>query len=217
MFASAISGRRANFVSMNESVPSAGRWYSQDMSPSAKKFFERSASQDVIPSTSLSASMVIDESATSWTWKSDSDPSSSGLDTYPAFCRLRSLKASVLTMARAALREVGDIDFERGRVHRDEHARLVSRREDVVVGEVDLEARDARQRAGRCADLGRKVGERRQVVPEDGSLAREPVAGELHAVARVAGEANHDPFELLDGLGLGHYRGIADAEEDRDP
>ena len=48
------------------------------MSPSAKKFFERSASRDVIPSISLSASTVIEESATSCTWKSPSDPSSSG-------------------------------------------------------------------------------------------------------------------------------------------
>ncbi len=68
------------------------------MSPSAKKFFERSASRDVIPSTSLSASIVIDESATSCTWKSASEPSSSGFAGYPAFCRLRSLNASVLTM-----------------------------------------------------------------------------------------------------------------------
>ena len=49
------------------------------MSPSAKKFFERSASREVIPSIPFSASTVIDESATSWTWKSASDPSSSGL------------------------------------------------------------------------------------------------------------------------------------------
>ena len=50
------------------------------MSPSAKKFFERSASRDVTPSMPLSASTVIDESATAWTWKSPSDPSSSGFD-----------------------------------------------------------------------------------------------------------------------------------------
>ena len=49
---------------MNASVPSSGRWYSHDMSPSAKKFFERSASRDVTPSIPFSASTVIDESAT---------------------------------------------------------------------------------------------------------------------------------------------------------
>jgi hypothetical protein len=50
------------------------------MSPSAKKFFERSASREVIPSTSFRASIVIEDSATSWTWKSPSEPSSSGFD-----------------------------------------------------------------------------------------------------------------------------------------
>ena len=67
------------------------------------------------------------------------------------------------------------------------------------------------QRAGGRADLGREVGQRREVVPEDRRLAREAIAGELHAVAGVAGEADHDPFELLDGLRRGHSRGIADA------
>ncbi len=41
---------------------------------------------------------------------------------------------------RSALREIADVDLERRRVHRDEDARLVARREDVVVGEVHLEA-----------------------------------------------------------------------------
>jgi len=38
------------------------------MSPSAKKFFDRSASREVTPATSRSASTVIDESATACTW-----------------------------------------------------------------------------------------------------------------------------------------------------
>ncbi len=50
------------------------------MSPSAKKFFDRSASRDVTPSMPFSASTVIDESATGCTWKSASEPSSSGFD-----------------------------------------------------------------------------------------------------------------------------------------
>ena len=50
------------------------------MSPSAKKFFDRSASRDVIPSTSFRASTVIEESDTSCTWKSARAPSSSGFD-----------------------------------------------------------------------------------------------------------------------------------------
>ena len=38
------------------------------MSPSAKKFFERSASRGVIPSTSFRAPTVIEVSGTSCTW-----------------------------------------------------------------------------------------------------------------------------------------------------
>jgi len=109
----------------------------------------------------------------------------------------------------AALGEVAQVDFERCRVHRDEHARLIAGREDVVVREVDLESRDAGQRARRCADLRGKVGQRREVVPEDRSLAREAIAGELHPVTGVAGEPDHDPFEVLDRLRRGHSRGIA--------
>ena len=64
----------------------------------------------------------------------------------------------------------------------------VARREDVVVGEVQLEARHARQGARGRADLGREVRQRRQVVAERRRLRGEPVAGELHAVAGVTGE-----------------------------
>ena len=56
---------------------------------------------------------------------------------------------------RAALDEVLEVRLQRGRVHRDEHVRPVAGREDVVVGEVELEAGDAGQRAGGRADLGR--------------------------------------------------------------
>ena len=50
---------------------------------------------------------------------------------------------------------------------------------------------------GRGADLGREVGKCRQVVAEHGRQLREPVADELHAVARVAGEADDDAVECF--------------------
>ena len=78
VFASTISGRFANFDAMKSIVCSVGRPYSHDISPSAKKFFERSASRDVIPSTSFSASTVIEVSGIAWTLNWDSEPSSSG-------------------------------------------------------------------------------------------------------------------------------------------
>ena len=67
-----------------------------------------------------------------------------------------------------------------------------------MVGEVDLEAGDARERAGRSADLGGEVGEGRQIVAEQGRLARETVTRELHPT-RVA-RADDDAVELLDGF-----------------
>ena len=71
-------------------------------------------------------------------------------------------------------------------------------REDVARGEVDLERRDAGERAGRRADLGREVGQRREVVAEHRGRVGEAAAGELHPVAGVAREADHDPLALFD-------------------
>ena len=72
-----------------------------------------------------------------------------------------------------------------------------------VEREADLEARHARQRAGRGADLGREVGQGADVVAEDRGRPGELGPGQLHAVAGVAGEADRDPLELLDReLGL---------------
>ena len=108
---------------------------------------------------------------------------------------------------RPTAREVAQVRLQRGRVHRDEHVRRVARRQDVVVGEVNLEPGDARQRAGRCPDLSREIREGREVVPEHGGLARKAPARQLHAVAGVAREADDDAVDLLDRLGLlGHRR-----------
>ncbi len=78
MFALAISGFVANFFSRKEIVPSVGRVNSQDMSPNANMFFERSASR-LVTSNSLSASIVSEVSGTACTWYSSTEPSSSGL------------------------------------------------------------------------------------------------------------------------------------------
>src|SRR5438105_8828972 len=69
------------------------------MSPSANMFFERSASRGVTPSMPLSAPTVSDVNGTECSWYSASDPSSSGFVSYAAFCRLRSLNASELTIS----------------------------------------------------------------------------------------------------------------------
>ena len=56
------------------------------------------------------------------------------------------------------------------------------------------------------ADLGGEVRQRRQVVAERRRLLGEPVTGELHAVAGVAGEPDDHAIELLDLLG---HRGLS--------
>jgi hypothetical protein len=70
----------------------------------------------------------------------------------------------------------------RSRVHRHEHVGRVARREDVLRGEVDLERRDAGERAGRRADLRREARERREVVAVLGGGLGEAAPGELHTV-----------------------------------
>src|SRR4051794_10596226 len=69
------------------------------MRPSANMFFARSASRAVTPSMSLSAPTVIDVNCTACTCQPSSEPSSIGLDSYPAFFRLRSVNASVSTIS----------------------------------------------------------------------------------------------------------------------
>jgi len=108
---------------------------------------------------------------------------------------------------RRAARQVAEVRLQRRGVHCHEHVRRVARRQDVVVGEVDLEAGDARQRARGSPDLSGEIRKGREVVPEHGGLAGEAPAGQLHAVAGVAREADDDAVDLLDRLGLfGHRR-----------
>ena len=77
---------------------------------------------------------------------------------------------------RGALVQVAEVGLERCRVHRDQHVGRVTGGQDVVVGEVDLERRHAREGALRGADLGGEVRQGDQVVAEDCRLLREPVA-----------------------------------------
>ena len=62
--------------------------------------------------------------------------------------------------------------------------------------------RDAGDRAGRGADLGRVVRQRREVVAEGCAHVGEAIPDELHAVTRVAGESDHHPVEHLGLAGL---------------
>ena len=97
---------------------------------------------------------------------------------------------------RAAGLDRVDIRLEGRRVHRHEHVGAVARRADVARGEVDLEGRDAVQGAGGGPDLGREVGQRGQVVAHQRGRVGEASPGQLHAIARIAGESNDDPLLL---------------------
>ena len=166
MFAAAISGRFANFAFRNVTVASTDRPYSHDMSPSANMFFDalRLARRDALDLLQRAdrerrqrhrVNLELVERAV--------------LERVRGVARL--LEVALVERIgvddqRAALRQVRDVRLQRSRIHRDEHVRRVARREDVVVGEVELEAGDAGQRAGGRADLGREVRQRRDVVPE---------------------------------------------------
>ncbi len=96
-----------------------------------------------------------------------------------------------------AARQVVDVGLQRRRVHRDEDVGTVAGGQDVVVGDLDLERRDAGQRALWRADLGGVIRLCRKVIAEQGGLGGEPVTGELHAVTGVTGESDDDLFEFL--------------------
>ena len=100
MLAFMISGFFANFRSRKAIVASVGRWYSHDRRPSANMFFARSASF-LVMSKSSSAVTVIEVSGSAWTRYSSSEPSSTGLDSYPTLARLRLVNSSVLTIRSA--------------------------------------------------------------------------------------------------------------------
>ena len=114
------------------------------------------------------------------------------------------LVAGLGEVARGELAFVGDdqpaiaervgVHLQRGRVHRDQHVGLVARGVDGGRAEVDLEGADPEGRALRRADFRREIGEGRQVVSGERGRKRELAAGQLHAVAAVAGEADDDRF-----------------------
>lgn len=97
-------------------------------------------------------------------------------------------------------RQVGDVGLEGGGVHGHQHVGRVTRREDVVVGEVQLEGGDTREGSGRGPDLGGEVGKGGQVVAEGRGLRGETVPGELHPVTGVPRETNDHPVEAADVL-----------------
>ena len=95
-----------------------------------------------------------------------------------------------------------DVDLQRRRVHRDQHVGLVAGGLDRGRAEIDLEGGDAERRALRRADFGREIGEGGEVVAGQRGRQGELAAGQLHAVAAVAGKADDDRFQRRMGVGF---------------
>ena len=98
---------------------------------------------------------------------------------------------------QAAGLERRKVHLERRRVHRDENVRRVTRSIDLAAAEIDLEGRNAEQRALRRADFRGEIGEGGQVVPRERGRQRELPTGQLHAVAGIAGKANNSGPQFL--------------------
>ena len=88
------------------------------------------------------------------------------------------------------------VDLEGRGVERHQHVGAVADGVDAAGAEIDLEGRDAEGGADGCPDLGREVGEGLEVVAGECRRQGELGAGELHAVAAVAGEAHHGGLQL---------------------
>ena len=101
----------------------------------------------------------------------------------------------------AARNQVAEVYLQRSGVHRHQHVWSVAWRVDVARREADLEAGDTRKRTGRRANLRWVVRKRRDVVAEEGGGGGELTAGQLHPIARIAGESNRDSVELGDVFG----------------
>jgi hypothetical protein len=61
--------------------------------------------------------------------------------------------------------------------------------------EVDLKRRNAVGAAGGSANFSRKIGKRGQIVAGQGGHVGKPAAGDLDAIAGVAGEPDHRRLE----------------------
>ena len=190
----------AYFASIHSTNGLAGRVYIQQIRPRAKKFLDRSASRRFTPRSSVACN-VIDVIGTSYTVNAASEPSSSGLRLVAGLAQVPLVEAVAVDDDRGARRKIRQVRLQRRGVHRDQHVGCVARRDDVAVRDVHLERRHTGDGAGRSADLGGVVRQRREVVAEHGGQLGEPVADELHAVAGVAGEADDDAPQLL-GLAL---------------
>ncbi len=92
-------------------------------------------------------------------------------------------------------------------VHRHQHVAVVAGVEFAVIAEMYLKSRNARDGALRCPDFGGIVREGGDAISQQRRRVGEERARELHAVARVAREADHDVLQFA-YIGFVHDRMI---------
>jgi hypothetical protein len=95
----------------------------------------------------------------------------------------------------AVFLQVRQIHLQRRGVHCDQHIDAVAGRVNVGRREVDLETADTGKSARRGANFGREVRQSGKVIAVKRHGICELAAGDLHAVAGVAAEANYSLFE----------------------
>ncbi len=174
------------------------RSYSQNMSPSAKKFFVRSICLFVSLETLERAGVQGGDGDLEHVVGAER-PVAERARPVPDLREVARREGVPVDDERAARRKIADVRLERGRVHRDEDVRLIAGRVDLRAGEAELEPRHTGEGAGRGPDLGGVVGEGADVVAERGGGPRELGPRQLHPVAGVAGEPDGDPLQLLGG------------------
>jgi len=95
--------------------------------------------------------------------------------------------------------QVGDVDLQRGGIHGDQDVNRVAGRVNFIRGKMELEAADAGNGSRRSANFRGIVRKGGDVIAVQRDGIRELVAGNLHAVAGIAREAND---RLLDYFAL---------------
>ncbi len=146
---------------------------------------------------SLTASFVSISIGPASTWNASRAAVFERVRRVSGLCEVAVLEGIRVDDEKAALDKVVEVGFERGGVHRNEAVGVVSGCEDVPICDMDLEGGDTVDGPRGCADLGREVGERGEVVAEERRARCELRADELHPVAGVTCEPDDDIIDLF--------------------
>jgi hypothetical protein len=96
--------------------------------------------------------------------------------------------------------QIAKMGLQGGGIHDKQRVQRIAWLVDAVLAEVNLESGNARQRAGGRPNLRRQIGQREDGVPVNCRGVCELGADQLHAVAGIAGEANHGGVTRFDDM-----------------